>query len=122
MKLTFITLEVFGGAKKGGGERYVTELTRAIRAKGFTVNVLVVRSMGKIYELREVDKPVKRITFQDLVSTIRSSDIVHVHQLNTPGFDYAALLTKLFRKPLILTDHGGGRLHPVDCLGEPDLG
>ncbi len=34
-----------------------------------------------------------------------------------PRFDYAALLAKLLRKPLVLTDHGGGALTPGRALG-----
>lgn len=117
MRILFVTLEVFGGAKKGGGERYVTELARAARARGLTVDIAVVRSMRDFAELRDLDAPSLPISPRRFFNLVRQCDIVHVHQLNTPGFDYAALLAKLLRKPLVLTDHGGGALTPGRALG-----
>ncbi|NKJ40321.1 glycosyltransferase family 4 protein [Rhizobium sp. SG570] len=117
MHILFVTLEVFGGAKKGGGERYVTELARAAPAHGLTVDVAVVRSMREFAELVDLDAPAHPISPRRFFDLVRRCDIVHVHQLNTPGFDYAALLAKLLRKPLVLTDHGGGALTPGRALG-----
>lgn len=117
MRILFVTLEVFGGAKKGGGERYVTELARAARARGLTVDIAVVRSMRDFAYLQDLDAPTHPISPRRFFDLVRQCDIVHVHQLNTPGFDYAALLAKLLRKPLVLTDHGGGALTPGRALG-----
>jgi glycosyltransferase involved in cell wall biosynthesis len=117
MHILFVTLEVFGGAKKGGGERYVTELARAARARGLTVDVAIVRSMREFAELVDLDAPAHPMSLRRFFALVRACDIVHVHQLNTPGFDYAALLATLLRKPLVLTDHGGGALTPGRALG-----
>jgi glycosyltransferase involved in cell wall biosynthesis len=117
MHVLFVTLEVFGGAKKGGGERYVTELARAARARGLTVDVAVVRSMRQFAELVDLDAPTQPMSPRRFFDLMRRCDVVHVHQLNTPGFDYAAMLAKLLRKPLVLTDHGGGALTPGRALG-----
>jgi len=117
MRILFVTLEVFGGAKKGGGERYVTELARAARNRGLTVDVVVVRSLREFAELGDLDEPAHAISLRRFFELAYRCDIVHVHQLNTPGFDYAALMAKLLRKPLVLTDHGGGALAPGRALG-----
>lgn len=117
MHILFVTLEVFGGAKKGGGERYVTELARAARARGLTVDIAVVRSMRSFAQLQDLDAPSLPISARRFFDLVRRCDIVHVHQLNTPGFDYAVCLAKLLRKPLVLTDHGGGALTPGRALG-----
>lgn len=116
-RILFVTLEVFGADKKGGGERYVTELARAARARGLSVDVVIVRSMHRFAQVESLDLPAHAITFSRFRDLVRSCDFVHVHQLNTPGFDYSAVLAKLFHKPLILTDHGGGALTPGRLLG-----
>ncbi|MDQ1184133.1 glycosyltransferase family 4 protein [Agrobacterium larrymoorei] len=121
MRILFVTLEVFGGAKKGGGERYVTELARAARNRGLTVDVVVVRSLREFAELGDLDEPAHAISFWNFVTRVRTCDVVHVHQLNTPGFDYSVILAKLFRKLLVLTDHGGGVLTPGRVLGRARL-
>lgn len=121
MRVLFVTLDVFGGAKKGGGERYATELARATRARGIAVNVAVVRSMHEFAVLDDLDAPTRPISLGRFVAMVRACDLVHVHQLNTPGFDYAVLFAKIFRKPLVLTDHGGGALTPGRALGSSRL-
>lgn len=117
MRVLFVTLDVFGGKKKGGGERYVTELARAARARGLTVDIAVVRSMREFAELDDLDAPTRPISLGRFLNLVRGCDLVHVHQLNTPGFDYAAVSAKLLGKPLVLSDHGGGALTPGRSLG-----
>lgn len=117
MHVLFVTLDVFGGEKKGGGERYATELARAIRARGLTVEIAVVRSIYEFATLDDLDAPARSISLSHFVKMARAADLIHVHQLNTPGFDYAVLFAKVFRKPLVLTDHGGGALTPGRLLG-----
>jgi len=121
MRVLLVTLDVFGGTKKGGGERYVTELARALRKRGLSVEIAVVRSMNNFSKLNDLDSASEKISFTQLVAMVRASDLVHVHQLNAPGFDYAAALSTLFRKPLILTDHGGGALALGRGLGRTRL-
>jgi glycosyltransferase involved in cell wall biosynthesis len=122
MRILTVTLEVFGGLKKGGGERYATELTRALRGLGHTVEVAVVRSMRDFFEQDDLDRPPRPMSFRRFAAMVRASDVVHVHQLNAPGFDYAVLLARLFGKRLVLTDHGGGTLTLGRALGRIRLG
>lgn len=121
MRVLFVSLQVFGRRHKGGGERYVSELTRAMRQNGVKVQVAVVESIFKLSRMDDPDKPPVPISFSGLMRMVRDSDVVHVHQLNTPGFDYSAALATLFRKPLVLTDHGGGALTPGRALGRARL-
>jgi glycosyltransferase involved in cell wall biosynthesis len=118
MRLLIVTLDVFGGDKKGGGERYVTELARALKNRDIKVEVVIVRSITSLFKVVQLDDPASAISLWDFASLVRSCDVVHVHQLNSPGFDYAALFAFIFRKPLILTDHGGGALTPGRALGQ----
>lgn len=120
-RILFVTLDVFSSAKKGGGERYVTELTRALRARGAQVEVAIVRSMHEFAELTHPDGAAQPISLGRFLAMMRRAELIHVHQLNTPGFDYAAFFSKLFRKPLVLTDHGGGALTPGRALGRARL-
>lgn len=121
MRVLFVTLAVFGGSKKGGGERFVTELARALRRLGCDVTIAVVAGMRSFAEQENIDLPPVPVTYKRFIALVRSADLVHVHQLNTPGFDYAATACCLFRKPLVLTDHGGGAVTPGRMLGSARL-
>lgn len=110
MKILFVTLSVFGAQKKGGGERYVTEAARALRDLGYAVEIVAIETYRDIYFQPGPDAPLAKINVIRFFDAVKNADVVHVHQLNTPGFDYAVVASILYRKPLVLTDHGGGAL------------
>ncbi|WP_347418359.1 glycosyltransferase family 4 protein [Microbacterium sp.] len=110
-----MTPAVFGPGRRGGGERYVSELVAAERDAGVAVQTLVVPSMWSAHLIDE-NTNVRR-DGRSLFRAVRQADVIHVHQLNTPGFDYAAFIAMVAGKPLVLTDHGGGLLAPGRALG-----
>jgi glycosyltransferase involved in cell wall biosynthesis len=122
MKVLFVTLNVFGGERKGGGERYVTELKRALLDRGVVVETAVVSSITHFSRQRGPDDIPMPSKFRSFVRMVRESDVVHVHQINSPGFDYSLVLCKIFGKPIVLTDHGGGAITPGRILGKARLG
>lgn len=121
MRVLVVTLAVFGGGKKGGGERYATELARALRMLGVDVDIAVVGSVRSFEEQPHCDSPPAPSSFARFLWMVRRADLIHVHQLNSPGFDYAALARMVFRTPLVLTDHGGGALTPGRAFGRARL-
>lgn len=123
MKILFITLEVFGPSKKGGGERYVSELARATQDHGLDIQIVAVRSPLRLAEV-SIDADSHKespIGISRLAQMVAHADVVHVHQLNTSAFDYGAFLCAIYRKPLVLTDHGGGTLTPSRLFGRHRL-
>jgi glycosyltransferase involved in cell wall biosynthesis len=116
----------------GGGERYVHELARAQEAcPGLSASVI---SFGRSSHSLVADGVSYRIFeaahWKHFTQTnpfavghalaLQRADVVHVHQLCTFVSDMAALSARLFRIPVVGTDHGGGgawvlnRRLPVD--------
>lgn len=120
MRVLHITPALFGAGKRGGGERYVSELVRAQRDLGLDVEVAVVPSIFRATTARR-ESSWRRPPLRVLAELVQRAQVVHVHQLNTPGFDYAAVLCRLIKRPLVLTDHGGGLLTPGRALGSTRL-
>jgi glycosyltransferase involved in cell wall biosynthesis len=105
----------------GGAERQVASVSSVLQARGFGVQVITRRFPGTLaYE--EIDgvpvhrlpapgpKPVASLLFT-LAALQRISalqpDIIHAHELISPAT--IALLAKcLYRKPIVVTVHGGG--------------
>lgn len=114
-KILHLTLSAFAEGRKGGGERYVAELVAAEKAAGLTVRVVEFRGLRDIRLWDPAGS--EPLSFNALLRLLRTSDVVHVHQLNSPGFDLAALSRAAWGKPVVLTDHGGGSLTPGRLLG-----
>jgi len=121
MRVVHVSPAVFGPGKRGGGERYVSELFRAQRQLGTDVSVIEMPSPWAAGIFDEPGDPSRRLSLGATLSTLRSADIVHVHQLNTSAFDVAAVLRPISGFRLVLTDHGGGNLAPGRLLGNKRL-
>jgi glycosyltransferase involved in cell wall biosynthesis len=119
MRILVIVPEVFGQAK-GGGERYIVEAVKALRNRGVATEVLLVKGLW-LFQLLAVEGSTRTISLGEANQLVKQCDLIHVHQLNSPGFDYSALAARLFHKPLVLTDHGGGWRNPGRLLGEKRL-
>jgi glycosyltransferase involved in cell wall biosynthesis len=115
MRILTVVPQVFGRAK-GGGERYIGELVRALRRASVRTDILVVQGLGK-YLLADLDGSAQAITLGEANALVKASDLIHVHQLNSYAFDYSVLVSLYYRKPLVLTDHGGGWRNPGRVLG-----
>jgi len=124
----------------GGGERYVHELVRAQAAcPGLSVSVI---SFGRSRQSL-VDDGVRYRIFEAAhwkhftktnpfalrhALALQGADVVHVHQLCTFVSDLTALSARLFRIPVVGTDHGGGgawvlnRRLPVDSAYRKVIG
>lgn len=121
MKIVHISPAVFGPGKRGGGERYVSELFHAQYALGANVCAIEMPSPLSAEVLETPQSSPKAISLPAIISTLRAADIVHVHQLNTSSFDVAAILRPLSGYRMVLTDHGGGNLTPGRLLGKARL-
>ncbi|MCF3940191.1 glycosyltransferase family 4 protein [Gordonia tangerina] len=115
MHIAIVTPRQFGDDAKGGGERYVTELSAALKKIGISNEVL------EIPRLRSWRCDSAEIGFSELWSRIRKADVLHIHQLNSPGFDIGAVIARINRVPIVLTDHGGGFICPGRLLGRARL-
>jgi glycosyltransferase involved in cell wall biosynthesis len=104
----------WGGKVLGGGERYFHELSLALaRHQNLLVSTFVADPPRIV---RVSGDQLRPTSWADLLRTVRQADIVHVHQVNSPLFDAATLVCKLLRKPLVLTDYGGGWYTPGRLL------
>lgn len=112
---------VFEEPYLGGGERYVSALCKALYERGDLRLTLVTATGPTHIELRMPSAEPKRLRIRELVTLGRTANIIHVHQINSPAFDIATALTTLVRRPLILTDHGGGWKTPGRVIGRQRL-
>lgn len=116
MRVLFVSLALFGGKSKGGGERYVSELAKALIGRGIEVDVLAVPKLTEITQLNRINGEQTEISLSEFFRIAKRADVIHVHQLNTPGFDYSFVYSLFSKTPLVLTDHGGGALTPGRAL------
>lgn len=122
MKIVHVTPAVFGPGQRGGGERYVSELVKALIEQGEDVETLLVQGY-RSFSTQAV--PYGRVAPSNaaaIFKTLRSADLVHVHQLNSVGFDLVALLKPAMRYRVVVTDHGGGMLAAGRILGSARFG
>jgi glycosyltransferase involved in cell wall biosynthesis len=102
----------------GGGERYVSELSRWMSQETDTTLVSFSSQRrserrGKLklelYPVRHFihGNKVNPIALRYLESVLRA-DVVHVHHINTVVSDLTCLLAASLRKPVFVTDYGGG--------------
>lgn len=112
----------------GGGERYPFELAKAL-GKYTNVSLVVfgdrreteqVSPTVKIEQYPALTSPSPIVTRYDpiplshsFLKEINKADIVHIHQFNTLVTQFSILYARLKRKPVCLTDHGGGILQKV---------
>lgn len=102
----------------GGGERYTTELSSWMSK---VVDTTLVSFSSKRISYKQDNLkieifPVKHLIhgnrfnplcFRYLASTL-NADIVHIHHINTLVSDLGCLTASLFKKPVFVTDYGGG--------------
>jgi glycosyltransferase involved in cell wall biosynthesis len=121
MKVVHITPAVFGPGKRGGGERYVSELVRAQKELGLDVTLVELPTPWSANNVEVTQETSTRIGLPSVISVLRAADVVHVHQLNTSAFDVAAVIGRFSSYKLVLTDHGGGNLTPGRVFGSRRL-
>lgn len=111
----------------GGGERYVHELARAMSKKA-DVTILAFGKEEKNFKEDEVKLHVKKPLCYikknilnplslNLYEEIKQADVIHVHQIYTVLTESALLWARLLKKPVFLTDHGGGGTTYLSRLG-----
>jgi len=102
----------------GGAERYALELARAMAVRVPTTLVtfgatpreesdglLSVRVLGPAHYVRgQRANPVAR----SLPAALAGADVVHCHQQHVVASSWAALLGRLHRRPVFVSDLGGG--------------
>ncbi len=118
MRIVQISPTFFRGQSNlGGGERYPLELARYLSR----THDAYLLSFGKqraheqiqgvpleIYPAHLLNNNILNpFSLRFLKSTL-NSDVVHVHQISTMVADLSCLSRLLRRKPIFLTDHGGG--------------
>lgn len=118
MRVVHLSMASFTAKRKGGGERYVSELVSAQKALGVDARVMVwPRLTERIQVLSSVHDVAREVSLAEAWAMLRSADLIHVHQLNAPGFDLAAVARLTGGPKIVLTDHGGGAATPGRLLG-----
>lgn len=119
MNILHITPTYFDDASViGGGERYPTELAGWMSRQANTTLVSysqtrksqVVNTLNvEVYPVKNFiqDHQVNAFNWRTL-SLIPQADIVHIHNLNAFGSAANGLVASLLKKPLFVTDYGGG--------------
>lgn len=120
MRVTHISPTVFGNeGLLGGGERYPLELSRALAAhvdcelvtfgrrscvtrepSGLSVRVLKASTFLRGHPAHPVAA--------GLPSALRDADVIHAHHMRSAPSRMAALVGRLRRQRLVVTDHGLG--------------
>jgi glycosyltransferase involved in cell wall biosynthesis len=119
MRVVHVSPTYFADASViGGGERYVSELSRCMSREADTtlVSFSSERRSDRRGDLKVELYPVRHffhgnkanpIALRYLESVLRA-DVVHIHHLNTVVSDLTCLLAAGLRKPVFVTDYGGG--------------
>ena len=111
----------------GGGERYVLELAKNM-SKHDHVKIL---SFGKKNETKHdgaltivIRKPLFNIKHSllnpfvlNLYKEIKEADVIHMHQMFNVLTEVCIIWARLLKKPIFLTDHGGGGRTYLSRLG-----
>ncbi|MCL4531998.1 MAG: glycosyltransferase family 4 protein, partial [Actinobacteria bacterium] len=119
MKVVHVSPLYFGDASVvGGGERYALELARAMAPYATTKLVTFGQKRETIVEgdLRIEIYPVwfyfggKNVNPISLafLKELFDADVIHMHQYQIALTDICVLFARAFRKPLFVSDHGGG--------------
>jgi glycosyltransferase involved in cell wall biosynthesis len=118
----------------GGGERYPLNLARGVAMDGRYEVELVSYSDDTSIRNSQLASGVslsvlpaarrrwgaERLSWE-VADVIRSADLVHIHQVFTRSGEVGMLAAKLLRKPVCVTDHGGGSSALGRSLGILDL-
>ncbi len=119
MRVVHVTPTYFTDASViGGGERYVSELSRWMSRETDTtlVSFSSKRRSDRQGNLRVEIYPVRHFIHGSKVNplalryleSVLHADIVHVHHIHTVVSDLTCLLAASLRKPVFVTDYGGG--------------
>jgi glycosyltransferase involved in cell wall biosynthesis len=115
----------------GGGERYAFELARHMAevcptrlvafgadARAEAVGAMALRLYGGTWNgARGAHDP---LDVRAVMREVRAASVVHCHQRNYRLSKFAALAANALRKPVFVTDHGGGHWGPGVWI--PDRG
>jgi len=107
-RVLFVTPRLFSPVARGGGERYVSELARALRVRSdVSLQIAVCRSYRQCFRVVGDNERLEPLSHLELWRMAQRVDVVHVHQLDSPAFDLTAAMS-IYGPPVVLTDHGGG--------------
>ena len=118
MRVLHVVPAVFGPAGNiGGAERYAVELVKALRrrvdarlvsfgerAGSVDVDGVCVEVLAAHYVRGQPFNPVST----RILAPFRWADVVHCHQQHIVSSSVLGILGRLARKPVVVTDHGGG--------------
>lgn len=119
LKILHITPTYFSpDSIMGGGERYVLELAKAM-SQYAEVKILSFGKNEKIFNDGSVEILIKKPWFYiknnllnpfylNLYKEFKEADVIHVHQIYTVLTEACILWAWVLKKPIFLTDHGGG--------------
>lgn len=119
MRVTHIVPAIFGSAgTTGGAERYAFELAREMSRRVPTrlVSFGAVPQQWRVDDLRIRVLPrthyIRGSRFNPISSALAcevlGADVVHCHQKNILASSLSAILARLSRRTVVVTDHGGG--------------
>lgn len=121
IRLLHLTPRAFGERSRGGGERFFSEMARALGRRDDVVSTNVVTVLdGAVLKSHDADSG-EAMGARQLRQLAAEADVIHVHQMSSPAFDAAVALRKLTGTKLVLTDHGGGWRTPGRLLGRHRL-
>jgi glycosyltransferase involved in cell wall biosynthesis len=121
-KIAYLTPLYFDeGSYLGGGERYPLNLARGVVAASggaYTVELISFGDRSRNVELApgvslrvltasRTPRNALDVLSWELPDALRDADIVHIHQAFTRCSEMGLLISKLQRKPVCVTDHGG---------------
>jgi glycosyltransferase involved in cell wall biosynthesis len=135
VRVAFPTPATFFDADRGGGGRYPLNLARGlVVASGGDVEVELIApaaSPGRReiedgvwlrgYEPHPLTAPYGEALSWELMAAVISADVVHVHQVFTRVGEAAVLAARVARRPVCVTDHGGGTSRQGRKLGLAEL-
>ncbi len=112
---------VFGGHVLGGGDRYVSELIASLGQRPDVAQQLWVCSPARRLFQAHSATDVRTGRWRNLLRAARGCDVIHIYQLSSAAFEVGVGLSRMFSKPVILTDLGGGWSTPSRLLGRKRL-
>ena len=109
-RVLFMAPRLFTPGSGGGGERYTSRFLRALAAdEVLEIRVIVGESYRSLWEVDARSMTMLGpCSLHRVREAISSSDIVHIHQLNSHIADLALALATSTSTRIVLTDLGGG--------------
>lgn len=117
MHIVHVASAFFEPGQRGGGERYFNEYVAALQRPGNEEKLFFVPRLDSVHEIAFGTYERRQVTLREFHARMRDADLIHVHSLNTPGFDHALLEVIRNGPPIVLSDYGGGRITPGRALG-----